>query len=364
MQHPNHEMRGTQMNIFGIRDKNNTETMAPQYFINIKKFAYSESIILLTGETGVGKSYLAKKIVELSKRSKEAYQEINCGIYRNGTLESQLFGHKKGSFTDAKGDHKGIFELVNKGTLFLDEICETTEEFQISLLKVLDNNAIRYLGGNKDIPIDVRLIFATNKNLAEEIDNKRFREDLFFRIKTFMLDIPPLRERKSEILKIAKFFLEKFCIKNQKNINKLASEVRDIMLNYSWPGNIRELEKVIEHAVVMAENSVILLEDLPLDIRKNQTRSIYLSPTSSLQADLKNEKNKSNFLMNQGNDDLTNKKYSLVKKEFEAFYLENLLANTNGHIKKMVEISGIDRKNIDKKLKKHNLNREIYKKKK
>jgi len=341
-----------------------TELSNPQYFKKIKKIATSDSIILITGETGVGKSVLANWVAKNSYRSANKFIHANCGSYSEGMLASEIFGHVKGAFTSANIDHKGLFEQANNGTLFLDEITETTDEFQAMLLNVIEDNSIRRLGGEKNIPINVRVIVATNKDIINEISKGNFRKDLYQRIKTFQINILPLRNRISEIPKLVDYFINNLNRKNKTLIDQISKEALDVLLNYSWPGNIRELEKAIEHAVIMASSKMITIEDLPDDVVLNNTLKIPIQKTLSDQ-NFETESLNINPNINEAcentlnccqSNTVINLKFSEAKNYFEKQYLEKLIKFTKGNIQEMSNLSGITRSNIYKKLDKYDLN--------
>ena len=333
----------------------------------ITLLAQSDSIILITGETGVGKGVLARIIASLSFRNNKPFVDINCGSLAESLLESELFGYKKGAFTSACSDHKGYFEQANTGTIFLDEITETSLNFQTSLLKVFDNGCVRRLGDTKDTPIDVRVIVATNKNLEEEIDNKRFREDLFHRINVFHINIPSLRERISEIPLLAEHYVIHFNKKKNKKIT-ISNGTLAIMMKYEWKGNIRELKNAIEYAHVKTKCSEIRPEHLPVKIL-NAVNSLTTIPNidCALHEPNKNElishKNIPNSSSLSHYDDLFKMNYQDAKKYFEKIYITNLLTQTKGKIKDIAQISGLNRSSLYKIFKNNKLDKNIFKKK-
>lgn len=236
---------------------------------NMEKLAEARvSTILLTGESGTGKEVVARNIHHLMHETDRPgyspYIWINCAAMPKDILESELFGYEKGAFTDAKADKKGLFEMAKGGTLLLDEIGDMMTELQSKLLRVLEERKIRRIGGSKDIPIETTVIGTTNKNLSEAVKNGEFRKDLFFRLSTFYLHIVPLRERKEDIILLAKYFLSHFANKyNKKQSIEISSEAEKLLLSYSWPGNVRELKNLTERFVVLENIQVILPEHLP-----------------------------------------------------------------------------------------------------
>jgi two-component system, NtrC family, response regulator AtoC len=236
-----------------------------------KKSAISDSNILIEGETGTGKELMAEYIHKNSSRSEMPFVVINCASLPDQLIESELFGHEKGAFTDAKNTKQGLVEIAHGGTLFLDEIGELSLALQPKLLRFLENGEYRRIGGVTNLTSNVRVIGATNRNLLEEADNKNFRRDLLFRLNVITLTIPPLRDRKEDILVLANHFLEiKSAIRSPK---KLSQEAEGVLLKYDFPGNIRELEHVIERALIFAEGDYIEPEDLNLPINNYQGSS-------------------------------------------------------------------------------------------
>ncbi|GAB4439136.1 MAG: sigma-54 dependent transcriptional regulator [bacterium] len=232
----------------------------------IKAVAPTDSLVLIEGESGTGKELVARAIHENSKRKEFPFIVLNCGALSEGVLESELFGHERGSFSGAFTQRKGKFELAHKGTLFIDEIGELSLSAQTRLLRVLQEKEFERVGGNISIKVDVRIIAATNKNLTKEVKEGRFREDLFFRLNVFKIIIPPLRERKEDIPALSKYFLEKYSKTLNKTINDFSQEAMKILKVYNWPGNIRELQNVIERAVVLCNNTTLTPRELPDDM--------------------------------------------------------------------------------------------------
>ncbi|MFZ4856389.1 MAG: sigma-54-dependent transcriptional regulator [Desulfuromonadaceae bacterium] len=232
----------------------------------IREIARIPSTVLITGESGTGKELVARAVHDLSDRKERPFIGINCASIPANLLESELFGHEKGSFTGATGRKTGLFEEADCGTLFLDEVGEMDMAMQAKLLRVLQERVIRRVGGVRDITIDVRVIAATNRNLQENIVARSFREDLFYRINVFPIHIPPLRERTGDIELLASFFLESFSRAFGRDFHGIAPEATAFMKRYSWPGNIRELRNVIERICIMRTGPTLAVEDLPLEI--------------------------------------------------------------------------------------------------
>lgn len=225
-----------------------------------KKVAKTDANVLIIGENGTGKELIAREIHRHSKRSNKILLNIDMGAISETLFESELFGHKKGSFTDAKEDRTGKFETANKGTIFLDEIGNLSLTLQAKILSVLENRTVTKLGDNLPIPIDIRLIAATNKNLPEMIDKGTFREDLLYRINTITIELPPLRQRGNDILLLSEFYLQKYSEKYNKNNLKISDRAKRKLLQYSWPGNVRELQHSIEKAVILSEKNLLTEE--------------------------------------------------------------------------------------------------------
>lgn len=228
-----------------------------------EKSALSNSNILILGESGTGKEVIAKYIHQCSSRKEKNFIPVNCQVFSEGVLVSELFGHEKGAFTGALERRIGRFEEANNGTLFLDEIGELPHSTQTKLLRVIENKSIERIGSNKSINVNIRLISATNRKLSEEIKEGRFREDLFYRINTITLEIPPLRERKEDLPAMIEFFLGKFQREMKKEIAAVEEGLMKTLLEYDYPGNLRELRNIIERLVVLSENSTIRERDLP-----------------------------------------------------------------------------------------------------
>ncbi|PYS89650.1 MAG: DNA-binding response regulator [Acidobacteria bacterium] len=234
----------------------------------ILKVARSTSTVLIRGESGTGKELIARAIHNQSPRATEMFQAVNCAAINENLLESELFGHEKGSFTGAHAEKKGLFEVADKGTLFLDEIGELDISMQAKLLRALQEREIRRVGGTRPIKIDVRVVAATNRDLRAMVADGRFRDDLYYRINVLSIDVPPLRERREDIPVLIDYFLKKHTRNTSRLIRGLTPDARAVMLDYAWPGNVRQLESAIERAILLAENDLISVEDLPLEVRQ------------------------------------------------------------------------------------------------
>ena len=238
-------------------------TRMQEVFELISDIADTDSTVLIQGESGTGKELIARAIHFNSYRKNKPFVVANCSAYSQNLLESELFGHEKGSFTGAIRRKIGRFELANGGTIFLDEIGEVSPPTQILLLRVLQDHRFERVGGEETLEVDVRVIAATNKNLTEEMKKGTFREDLYYRLNVIPIFVPPLRERKDDIPLLASYFLQKFSRERGKEVTSFSPEVIEILLAHSWPGNVRELENVIDHAIIISKQDKVLAKDLP-----------------------------------------------------------------------------------------------------
>jgi two-component system response regulator PilR (NtrC family) len=231
----------------------------------VRTVAPTTSTILITGESGTGKELVARAIHEASLRREKSFVSINCGAFPETLLESELFGYFKGAFTGADSNRKGIIESANGGTLFLDEIGETSPSMQVKLLRVLQERTVRPLGGTVDVPVDVRLIASTNRDLKSLVAGGQFREDFYYRISVIPIHVPPLRERPEDLEPLARSFLRKFCLQMGKTLHDFDREALATLQRYAWPGNVRELENAIEHAVAVSgdREGQVCVEHLP-----------------------------------------------------------------------------------------------------
>lgn len=235
----------------------------------INTIAQTDSTVLISGESGTGKELIARAIHSKSNRFNNKFVSINCGALPENLLESELFGHLKGSFTDAHRDKIGLFEVADKGTLFLDEISEMSQNMQVKLLRSLQERKIRRLGSTEEINVDVRIISATNKDLMKSIKKYEFRLDLFYRLNVISIIVPPLRDRKDDIPLLMNCFLKEFVEKFNKNIEGFKKDVVDLFFDYSWPGNVRELENFVERAVALEKSNTISVSSLPKELIYN-----------------------------------------------------------------------------------------------
>ncbi len=284
----------------------------------IKTVGPANATILIIGKTGTGKEVIARAIHHQSPRRNKPFIATSCAALPESLLESELFGHERGSFTGAVERKKGKFEAGDKGTLFLDEIGEINANTQIHLLRALEEKKITRVGGNEEITVDVRVIAATNRNLKTLATQGKFREDLYYRLNVVTIDLPPLKDRMEDILPLAEHFLKKYAEENNKRIKSFSDDVVEFMLNYSWPGNVRELENMIERGVILSKNTAITLDELPQDI-------IHPTPVEG-------------------------KTVEAVTRN----HIINVLEETKGNITKAANILGIRRMTLYNKLKKYN----------
>ncbi len=234
----------------------------------VLKVARSNSTVLVRGESGTGKELIARAVHNQSPRATEMFQAVNCAAINENLLESELFGHEKGSFTGAHAEKKGLFEIADRGTLFLDEIAELDVGIQAKLLRALQERKIRRVGGTHEINVDVRVIAATNRDLRAMVSDGRFRDDLYYRINVLSIDVPPLRERREDIPVLIDYFLKKHTKNTSRLVTGLTAETKKLMNDYSWPGNVRQLESAIERAILLSEGDQITPDDLPTEVRQ------------------------------------------------------------------------------------------------
>src|ERR687896_938621 len=239
----------------------------------ILKVARSNSTVLIRGESGTGKELIARAIHNQSPRAEEMFQAVNCAAINENLLESELFGHEKGSFTGAHAEKKGLFEIADRGTLFLDEIAELDVGIQAKLLRALQERKIRRVGGTHEMGVDVRVIAATNRDLRAMVSDGRFRDELYYRINVLSIDVPPLRERREDIAVLIDYFIKKHTRNTSRLVRGITADARRLMNDYSWPGNVRQLESAIERAILLAESDHITVEDLPLEVRQESRPS-------------------------------------------------------------------------------------------
>jgi DNA-binding NtrC family response regulator len=254
-----------------------SETM--EEAINVAgRAAPSKATVLITGESGTGKELVAKAIHYASPRKDKSFLAVNCAALAENLLESELFGHEKGAFTGADRQRKGRFEMANHGTLFIDEVGEIPLTTQVKLLRILQEQRFERVGGSEPIQVDVRIVAATNRNLEELIEEGRFREDLYYRLNVVQINIPPLRKRKSDIPLLVDYFLKKYSAENNKKMTGISREAMDLLMKYDYPGNVRELENIIEQSVVLGRGDVISIRDLPMTVKGIRSESKKVDP--------------------------------------------------------------------------------------
>ena len=240
----------------------------------VSRVAETDANVLITGESGTGKELVARALHERSGR-RGPFLAINCAAVPESLLESELFGHTRGAFTDARTSRSGLFVEANQGTLFLDEVGEMPLGMQAKLLRALQERKVRPLGATQEIPFDARIVTATNRDLEAEVNSKRFREDLFYRINVVRVDVPPLRRRGNDALLLAQFFLQRAAERSGKSVSRLGRAVAEHIMGYDWPGNVRELENCMERAVALARFDEITIDDLPAKIREHRPTEVY-----------------------------------------------------------------------------------------
>lgn len=288
----------------------------------IERISNTSINILIIGESGTGKEMVAKAIHYNGIRREGPFIAVNCAAIPETLLESELFGYKKGAFTDAKSDKRGLLLEAHKGTIFLDEITEMPLSLQAKLLRVIETREIRPLGDVRSYPIDVRFISTSNRDIESLIHQGRFREDLYYRLKVIDIEIPPLRERKEDIPLLIQTFVSRFNRELKKNISGVSEEAMRILLNYPWPGNVRELENIIQRAITLSSSGKILLEDLPKALFQKAEERLF--------------------------EKAVEEKYTLDRLEKE--YIRRVILETGGNKSKAAEILGLDRKTLYRKL--------------
>jgi DNA-binding NtrC family response regulator len=338
--------------------------------------AQSDISVLIYGESGVGKEVFAREIHQKSKRAEKPLVSVNCGAIPEGILESELFGHKKGSFTGATDDRKGYFEMADKGTLFLDEIAEMPLTTQVKLLRVLETGELLPLGSETTKKVDVRIIAATNKDLQTEVDAKQFRKDLYFRLKAVTLNIPPLRERKEDVILLITHFLKNYSDQNHIPVPKISNDALEMLTDFQWPGNIRELKNVIETAVALNKSGFLTEEsfnnlltvspneyetrNLPIHLQRSSEsldRELIFSALIEIKKDLNELKNlayQSN-IPQKSEDASYNIDEIIPIEKLEKDAIKNALAFTKENKRKAANLLGISERTLYRKLKEYGL---------
>ena len=294
----------------------------------IKQIAPTKTNVLITGESGTGKELIARSIHRESDRHDKPFIVINCGSIPETLIESEIFGYRKGAFTGANQDKKGLFEVADKGTIFLDEIGELSLTMQVKLLRVVQERVFKPVGTNEDVAVDIRILSATNKKLEEEVIAQNFREDLFYRINVIEIKVPPLRDRKGDLRPLAQHFLDKYSRESGKEITKISSYAVDLLQKYNFPGNIRELENLIERSVALSSTNIILPDSLSLSIHKRRWIEGIQNQRYDI-ADVENGVSLDNIL-----------------EEIERAYIEKAMKITNGNKNAAADLLGISLRSI------------------
>jgi two-component system, NtrC family, response regulator GlrR len=304
-------------------------------FNRISQFSKVDSTLLITGESGTGKEVVARALHKLSPRKDGPFEAINCGAIPENLLESELFGHKKGAFTDAKTDKKGLFEVCNNGVLMLDEIGDMPLALQVKMLRVLQEKEVRPLGSNHSIKVNPKIIACTHRDLAQLVKDGQFRQDLLYRLSVLRLHIPPLRERDEDIPVLANYFIEEFNKRFNKQIMPLSNELIVRFRSYPWPGNVRELQNSIERAVVLATGNQLNICDIFYneDTEDKPQTSGHQAPSLI---------------------------HNLAKKDFEKNYIKHLMQESEGNISKAARMSGKHRVEIYRLMEKYNFQRQDF----
>lgn len=293
----------------------------------VHRVADSDASVLLTGESGTGKELVARALHSGSSRQHRPFLALNCAAVPQSLLESELFGHLEGAFTDAKGKRQGLFEQANGGTVLLDEITEMPLEMQPKLLRVLQERKVRPLGGQREVPFDARIIAATNRDLETEVEEGRFREDLYYRLNVIQIHVPPLRVRGNDVLLLAQHFLERAAVRLNKPVRAISAEAAQKLVEYDWPGNVRQLENSIERAVTLTRFDHITVDDLPERVRKFDA-----APVRVLDLELE---------------------HMLTLDELERRYIERVLKASKGNKTQAARVLGVDRRTLYRKLERY-----------
>ena len=291
----------------------------------VARVAPTKSTVLILGESGTGKELIARALHQHSPRAQRPFVAVDCGVLTETLLESELFGHVRGAFTGAVADKKGVFEEAQGGTCFLDEIGDISPSLQAKLLRVLQEHEVRRVGGKAWLPVDVRVVAATNRNLAELVNKRAFRHDLYYRLNVVTLLLPPLRERTDDIPPLARHFLRRYSYEHDKEVTDIADEAMTLLSRYAWPGNIRELENTIERAVALAPHPLLMPDDLPREVREGKM--------STAATDLSVEE--VSFFAQRP-----------TLEQVEKRYVEHVLSQTQGNIVRAAKILDIDRRSL------------------
>lgn len=295
----------------------------------MERAARTRASVLITGESGTGKELVARALHSHSQCADGPFVAVNCSAIPDSLIESELFGHTKGAFTDAKASRKGLFVEANGGTIFLDEIGDMPMPIQPKLLRVLQERSVRPIGSDREIPVDVRVVAATNINLETAVAERHFREDLFYRVNVIHIDLPPLRERASDVLLIAQHFVEHFALQAEKPVLGLSPDAAEKLLAYNWPGNIRELQNCIERAVSLTRDTEVQVDDLPTKVAKHRPSHVLV--VSNNPSEL------------------------LTMEQVERRYIHRVMLAVQGNKREAARVLGLDRKTLYRKLQRYNI---------
>jgi DNA-binding NtrC family response regulator len=290
----------------------------------IQQVADNDATVLITGESGTGKELVARAIHAQSPRKEQPFVAVNCAAMPASLLESELFGHVRGAFTDAKRSRPGLILQAASGTIFLDEIGEMPQEMQAKLLRVLQERTVRPVGGDQEVPFEARLVTATNRDLEQEVEEKKFREDLFYRINVVHIAVPPLRARQGDVLTLAQYFLRKIADRTNKNVEGLMPEAAQRLLDYDWPGNVRELENCMERAVALTRTSEVSADSLPEKVRNHKSSRLVI--------------------------DAADPSELITLSEMEKRYVRRVLSACGGNKTQAARVLGIDRRSLYRRL--------------
>ena len=348
----------------------------------VKQVAPTNISVLITGESGTGKELVANAIHYFSKRKLKPLIKVNCGAIPEGIIESELFGHQKGAFTGAVDDRKGYFEMADGGTIFLDEIGDMPLNTQVKILRVLESGEFMRVGGNKTITVDVRVIAATNKDLEKEVLNKNFREDLYYRLKSINLNIPPLRERKSDVKILFNLFVETFCKNNNISLKGIDEEAMDYLVNFVWKGNARELRNFCESLIVLYPDKKLNIDDIKKHLQNEDNvrqlpavtgfkqkddieKDFLFRALLELKSDILDVKNliQNGYIDNQNINSINSEDFYITKAEIDSMDFEEIekkilkyiLEQNNWNIKKVSQKLGQTPRNIYRKIRKYNI---------
>jgi DNA-binding NtrC family response regulator len=289
----------------------------------IRRVASSDASVLITGESGTGKELVARALHDLSPRRDRPFVAVNCAAMPASLLESELFGHVRGAFTDAKHDRKGLFVSAEGGTILLDEIGEMPIEMQVKLLRVLQERTIRPVGGDQEVPVEVRVLTSTNRDLETEVHDKRFRGDLFYRVNVVQIAVPPLRDRAGDVLALAQHFINQIAVRTAKPVRGLSAKAARLLMNHDWPGNVRELENCMERAVALCRLDEITADDLPTKVQQHASSRIDLTADAPR---------------------------LLTIEEMERRYIRQVLHAVAGNKTRAARVLGLDRRSLYRRL--------------